>query len=362
MDTSDIKRLIRQCEGMKYGLARLHAALELLPLADKNGDPWCRITARYLVSWGYLMTDDIAKALPYCAEFFQLLEQYPHIKLGAIFELSLARESVTVALCLPQISREQCKAFLDQLELRCKHYNMGKYAFHTASFNYYFEMGMLEQARRSFEQFRVAEMEADWDCEACKVGSIASALLSLGQRDEALRAAQPLLTGALKCEHGREPSGILVNLLESDLEHGDMEAAGAKAARLARMGFVDRSDLSALSTYLLYLAAVDPERSLRLLEKGIAWSVGLWDIEDLFGIYRSAWAVCAVLAKCHTHLILKLPRKLAIYQEDGNYQAQALSEWFYKKAAECGEKFDQRNGLDRYWQSLCWVEKMICQP
>lgn len=361
MDTSDIKRLIRQCESMEYGLAKLRAALEALALADENGDPWCRISSRYFVSWSYLMSDDIAKALPVCAEFFYLLEQYPHILLGAIFELSLACESVTVALCLPQISREQCQALLNQFESRCKYYNMGKYHFHRASFNFYFEMGLYEQAIHSFERFRVEQMDADWDCEACKVGSIASALLCLGHREEALFTAQPLLSGVLKCEHGNEPSNILVNLLESDLENGDMEAAGIKAAQLFRMGFEDRGDLGSLSVYVLYLAAADPEHSLRFLEKEIAWSVGLWNLEALFDIYSSAWAVCAVLAKSHTQIILQLPRNLPIYQEEGSYQTQALSKWFFDNASEIGQKFDRRNGLDRYCQKLCWVKKRICQ-
>lgn len=360
MNTAEIKRLIRRCEDMEWNRAKLEAALVSMTLADENGDPWCRIVSRYFVSWGYIMADDRAKALPFCAEYFQLLEQYPHIKTGAIFELSLASESVTIALSLPQIPREQCQALLDHFASRSKMYNSGTYDYYSMAFTFQMEMGMYEQAERSFERFRAEPMEEGWDCKACKAGNVAEALLDLGRREEAMEAAAPLLTGAIKCDNKLQPRRILHCLLAEDLEHGYMEEAAVYAARLYRMGFRNRRQLGALGCYLLYEAVVGSVRSLSLMEKGIAWAEGMLDLGSLFYFYRSVWAVCAVLSKDHAQLPLNFPKKSLLFRDDGLYQTDALASWFYERAAEIGQKFDRRNGTRKYAQALDWVEKKIC--
>lgn len=357
MDRFELKQLIRRCEAMEYGVPRLKAALHALSLAEEVGDPWCLISSNYFVACSYLMSDDAAKALPYCAEYFQLLEQNPAIKPGAVFELYLAKSAVIIALRQPQISTQQGKALLDQFEARCKHYNTGWHHFHRTEFLFYLEIGMLERAAESFERFRVDRPAEGWDCEGCRVGSIASALLEFGRTEEALAMAQPLLAGALTCDHGSQPSDILEELLEYDLEHGDLERAAQWAAQLTRMGFHDRGDWDVLSTCLLYCALTDPERSLGMLEKGITWSIGQLDAEDLFDFYRAAWATCAVLGKQHQQLTLQLPKRFVRYQEEGVYDTQALANWFYGKAVGIGQKFDRRNGTQRYAQKLQWVEK-----
>lgn len=361
MDTIEVKRLIRRCENMEYGRAKLEAALETMALADENGDPWCRIASRYFVSWSYVLADDGAKSLPFCAEFFQLLEQYPHIKLDAVFELSLANESVHVALSLPQIPREQCQALLDYFASRSKFYNSGKYHYQKAVFEFQMEMGMYEQAECSFERFRTEQPDEDWSCEGCDAGQIAAALIDLGHREQAIEAAQPLLTGAIKCNHSIQPQSILACLLQSDLEHGCMEEAAVRVAKLTRIGFRDRSDLFALSQCLLYQAVAEPERALSLLEKGIAWSVGMLDVAVLFYFYRSAWALCDVLAKDHAQLTLGLPKKFPLFRDNGLYQTHDLAKWFYENAAEIGQKFDRRNGTDKYAHLLLIARRILCE-
>ena len=355
METAEISRLINQCEAMEYGPSRTRLAQQIKALADENSAPWNRIASCYDLACSYVMSDDSAKALPICAEYFQLLEAYPSKSPhNPVFTLYLAELSANIPLDLPQISKEQCKALLDQFETYSKRYQQATQSFHRAEFLYYRTMGEMENASHSLERFRREGLDQGRDCESCRQGTVACALLDLSRRAEAIEVARPLLTGNLKCRHGVEPRRIVTALLYDALERGLGEAAAEYAARLSHMSFQDRGDLHSLSALLLYRADGDgePGRSLRLLEKGSAWSIGMWNMDDLYHFYRGAWVFCKRLSEKCQNIYLGLPSNFPLYHADGHYEVKVLMAWFHAQAMDIAQKFDRRNGTDWYARNM----------
>lgn len=345
LDQVTFEKKQRAYRNLPYGTQRLAATLDARSAAEGLG-PGCRASVLYDLAWAYGVGDDPAKALPICAEFFALLEQYPDAVEGKNKAPSTAMIAFYVAMSLPQIPLEQCRALLEQFHQQVQRYGVGERLWQMHACHYCLMTGDTSGAEQHLQAFRITPRDAISDCMACEAGNTAECLLNLDRRQEARAVLQPVLDGELTCGH--QPWSSLAMLIHDALDHHDLEEAEALGQRLAHKTPRNCSDLTSAGALLRLWAYTDLRRSIGLLEQGIDWSMGMWDQSLLFDLYRGAWAVCTELGDEQEKIPLHLPKKFPRWQADGVYDGAALAGWFYSQMEEIAHRFDRRNGTHIY--------------
>lgn len=345
IDVVGFREKQRVYRNLPYGAKRLAATLDALSAAE-GLDPSSRASVLYDLAWAYAVGDDPAKALPTCAEFFALLEQYPDAVNSKTKAPSAAMIANYVAMELPQIPLAQCRSLLEQFHQQVKKYGIGERLWQIHACHYSLMTGDEAGAEQHLQAFRTTPRDAISDCEACEAGNTAECLMNLGRREEAKAVLQPVLDGSLTCGH--QPWSSLSMLIHDALDHGELEEAEVLGQRLAHAPLRNCSDLTSAGALLRLWAATDLGRTISLLEKGISWSIGMWDQSLLFDLYRGAWAVCSKLGERQEKIPLQLPKKFPCWQADGIYDSGTLAEWFYTQMGEIANRFDRRNGTTIY--------------
>lgn len=348
--TDEMKRLRfkekrRAYQRLPYGTQRLAATLAALS-ATEGLSPDCRADVLYDLAWAYGVGDDPAKALPTCAEFFALLEQYPDQIDGKRMAPKAAMIASYVAMNLPQIPLSQCQALLEQFHEQVRRYGIGERLWQIHACHFSFMTGDMAGAASHLQCFQRTPRDSISDCIACEASNTAECLLHLNRREEAVAVLQPVLDGSLTCD--QQPWSALAMLIHDALDHEDLDYAKELGERLARRSLQSCNDLGTVGALLRLHACTDWQHSLGLLEKGIDWSIGIWDQSLLFDFYRGAWAVCTKLGEGEAKIPLRLPKKFPCWQADGRYDSSVLSAWFYTQMQEIADRFDRRNGTSIY--------------
>lgn len=340
-----LKQLQNAYRDMPYNQRRLAVTLEALALAEQLDAP-TRATVLYDLAWAYAMGDDPAKALPICAEFLALLEECPGYRNIHTEAPSAAMIAAYVARSLPQISAEQCAALLEEFHRQVKKFGVGERLWLTHACAFSIDQGDTKAAEAHLQAFYRTKRDAISDCRACETSNIVEFLLRLGRREEAQQLLQPVLDGSLTCHD--QPWSVLCILIHDALDRGDVADAKNYAQFLSRKKLGKKSDLPCAGALLRLYSYDDCAQSLALLEQGLDWSIGLWDQLLLFDFYRGAQRFCARLSRQTPTIPLSLPKKFACWQADGLYDSAALAQWLNQQAVEIAQKFDRRNGNDRF--------------
>lgn len=345
--------LRKDYQRLPYGPIRAAANREAVEEADRSERPDSRIyriAMRGDLAWALAVGDDPAAALPVCAEFFALSEEYPDSLPSGNEVIGVAHIAAYLTQSLPQIPLDQCRALLEQFREMVRRYGLGERVWQMLACYFCMETGDRAGAREHYNTYLHTRRDSYSDCATCEAGNAAEFLLWDGRRDEAERVLRPVLEGQLVCED--QPQGILTMLIHDDLDHGDVKAAGEKARWLARISCRNRSDLDHVGAILRCRAYTGPEQSIPLLEQGVRWSAGMWDQRTLFYFYLGAWVFCTKLAEVRRHAALDLPETFSFCQQTGPYDCGVLAGWFHREATDIGERFDRRNGSKSFARKL----------
>lgn len=357
---NNLSAMRTQYINLAYGQARVVANRNAVAAADQMEEsPYYRVIMRRDLAWALAVGDDPAVALPVCAEYFSLLEQYP----DALSDnhgsdiIGVAMVAFHTAFSLPQIPLAQCNALLGQFEAMVKRYGMGDQIFHLHLCNFYQKTGRMEEALTCYEKAQSLPRDGMSDCPTCDVCNRASFLVAFGRREEGEEMARPVLEGQMTCE--QQPQEILSVLLKDDLKRGCWTEATLKAKRLYRIAHRNKNDLGFVGDVLRCWAFTDLDRAVTAMEKHLKWSIGMWEQTRPSSFFIGAWLTCAQAAKKREVLQLNLPSAFPLYQEDGTYPCQVLADWFYDKSAEIAAAFDGRNGTTDYADELNQLQGLL---
>ena len=344
----ELRRMCEEYEGLPYNAQRLSSVQQALALAERLKAHELRIRIRYDLAWACAMCDDPAKALPVCAEYFALRDQFPDLRRPSYEGPSAAMIAAYVAITLPQIPLERCRALLEQFHQQVRRCGLGERLWQMHACHFSLVTGDAPAAEAHLAAFRATPRDDISDCPACEAGNAAECLLWLGRREEAEAVVRPVLEGNLTCE--QQPQGILSMLINDDLDHGNLAGAAAYSRRLERISCRSRADLGHMGALLRCRAYTEPESGLALLERGIGWSLGMWDRQMLFNFYLGAWVLCTELS--NETISLRLSKRFPLYRDEGLYSPKTLARWFYEQAESIAARFDARNGSDRFGRTL----------
>ena len=174
--------------------------------------------------------------------------------------------------------------------------------------------------------------------------------------DKALKKAEPILSGKLKCKV--VPHYTYVNFAIYYFTHGDLENARIYAEKAAQVINWDFGYNSSLLYYkgwsILILSYINIHRALKMFSEQFNFCYRSKCGRDSFYFYLGGYHLMLQLEKSGKEkLRFSFPDKNeAIYNESGIYFVSELKNYMYLKAKFYADKFDERNCNDKYNSEL----------
>ncbi|MEV0408431.1 hypothetical protein [Actinoallomurus sp. NPDC050550] len=258
---------------------------------------------------------------------------------------------------LPEISRIDIDRLLDDLTQR--HRRAGYPPRGMLERGQYVLMcvGDLDRAAGMFAAWRSLPRDKEvmnsnrsclYDCDTCEAAGVMEWLLAIGNDEEALAAAQPVLDGTASafdssCDGMKE--WILAHALAPLLRQGRAEEAGVQHRRGLRLVTGDPSALDELAPHLTFLAATGQAvQALPLLERHLALAGERTD-HLRYELDTAVWLVVEALAGQGTAKItLRLPEWHHAHEPSGRYEAIALADRLAVPLRTLAARYDTRNG------------------
>ncbi len=254
----------------------------------------------------------------------------------------------------PHITRKQIADALDDVEQCYKASGSGDRAVLKLRYQAAREMG---DAPEVVEQLWNAWLEArrDYltDCRVCELDDELDHHVDMGEWQQVLRKAKPILDGRKSC--AEIPHLTLGTVLYPLFKLGALEQAREVHRRGYAMVTKNREFLSTVGEHLEFLTLTDNlSRGLSLLEKHLGWALDHPSYRDRFTFYTAAAFLLERLLATgeRDEVSLRLPRAFPEYKVNGGYDVRALHAWTLGQARDIANRFDTRNGTDRFARLL----------
>lgn len=248
----------------------------------------------------------------------------------------------------PQISRQQIEQSFADMQRRFEKGGHNLRAVHKLRCIAALEMGDGADAERYERLWQTSEEDALDDCKACDVSSHVGYFIDLGRHPDALKHAKPLLAGRLHCSE--VPNLTYSRLLLPLLRAGQVEPAVVCQRKSYRQMRESRKFLSNIAEHLVfYTLTGQTTKAVKLLEARLPWAAETRKLHDRFNFYLAGRLLLRRLGDGGRERIkLRLPESLPPFRPENQYSTAELADWFLSAAKEIAEKFDGRNGNDRY--------------
>lgn len=263
----------------------------------------------------------------------------------------------------PQLPLKQIENLFNQYIDFCKRFNYNLRSYYHKLINFMIHhirtgdtfCGMTVQ--EAYKKFLLTKRDDMSDCQACETDFEMTYYIEVEHdMEKALKKAKPILTGVLSCSE-------IPHVTYEELAHGyfrgkdiiNAEKYARKSVRLMLRDYGEEAGLlQSKSICFGILAFTDPRKALTVMKKCLPYTVNNKNGSDMFYFNQAAYYLCSQLKEHEVEKIrIRLPyRNEDIYQEDNIYSTSDLSEYFYDKAMELAEKFDQRNGNSIYTDML----------
>jgi hypothetical protein len=210
-------------------------------------------------------------------------------------------------------------------------------------------MGDREDADTYLDKWLAAPRDRFTDCRACETSTHVGYLIDQGKDEEAMAAAAPLLNGQLSC--ATQPQITLGRVLLPLVRMG----RPAQAAPLHLRGYRDITRkphyfTTTIAQHLVYLTLTgNLGRALAAFERYLEFGLTDRTPSDRFHFFLSCRFVLDRLRRDgRARVEMRLPRSFPAYQETGDYEVEALIDWFDGQLGELATQFNARNGNDHF--------------
>jgi hypothetical protein len=252
----------------------------------------------------------------------------------------------------PQIPLGQIHAVLDDMSRRYERAGMSLRAVHKLRCGLAMGMGDREAARAHHAAWQQAPVDSVSDCPACERNHRVKYLFFMDREAEGVTHAAPILTGRLRC--AEIPHATLAHVLLPLVRLGRLEEAVAHHRQGLRLVARNRTFVREVAMHMTFLALTDNlAQAVRLLEKHLAWALEKEGHARRFDFFLAARFLLERLeAGGKSVMRLRLPANFPLRSESGKYELTELAAWFDADLRALGERFDARNGTDRFARRL----------
>lgn len=266
-------------------------------------------------------------------------------------ERSILWQYKWVAFSLPEfptITLERIDRTLRDMTRRYEKNGRGMRGPFKIGFSCAMRMGRRAEAEADYQRWMSASDGYGDDCEACEQDTQVEYHVYAGDDGRAIREAETILMGALRCES--VPHSTHATVLMPMFRLGrDQEAVWSHARGWAMIRAKPRFVVEAAEHLTFLTMTRNTRRGLAVLERFLGPALETWN-----GIGRSRFLTAAYLlftaleGSGRGTRKLRLPQAFPAHEAGGVYSDAVLREWFRAEALVAAGKLDARNGNDWY--------------
>ncbi len=352
MTEEQLKMDYKKCLSLPRGKERMDTFQDLIRRADLIKAHSLSKYFRWMYSSELMEYGDQGKVFPLVAEYIALRETEkqwtpPDGEDGLVFMVDYCME----VLCyLPQIPLKQAEQIIAKFDKMILYNRFGRRLFYQRLFRFYGDIDTLK-ALEYLKKFKSTRRDLFSDCRACEQADMVRLFFRMGDMATAENLARPIFDGLMKCHD--VPRNIWLLYLQRALDYKELSKASSLAESLyATSTLGDPSDLGYFGAILRCWTFTAPKKATKLFKRYlIHWEV-LWDKQKWFSFIVGAWVYCKVQKAHIKTLKLELPSHCPFWKETNIYDLAQLEDWFYLQAVDIANKFDARNGTNRYTLAL----------
>lgn len=353
MDYRDqIDELLARAEALGHGMGQYALTDEAVRLADSHND----IKAGFHTRLEYIKAtmfsgqpDKMLVAFSWCLaqvdadpqrfDLYRLLWQYKWV-IGSLPDF-------------PQIERHQIAEMFADMERRFLAYGATPQAVWNKRRGVAIHMGDQESARNAHQMMATLKRDGLSDCLACEMDEAVTYYHFMGDDQTALEKARPILRDRYSCSE--VPHTTFAQVLLPLLRLGRGSEAMPYHIRGYRMIAKNPAKfIKQIAEHIKFLALTgNYPRGLRLMEKHLNLGLETCCPAWTFDIYLAMKLLMERLAEAGMVTIrVRTPATFPARTESGEYEVNALRDWFTQQAAELADRFDRRNGNDYHRRRL----------
>ena len=266
---------------------------------------------------------------------------------------------LTSLYSFPTISRAQIEAALTDYADWLKRAGYGerpadyfrwKYAAHRG------DVAASEALRQRWSKMAKSGMD---DCPACEASYSVYYHARSGQDEQALKSAQPILAGRLRC--AEVPHRTYASVLLPLLKLGRTEEATNYHQKGYKLIKQNPDFLEVMGFHLAFLAHTRklPE-AVKLFERHLPWALETLVPEEKFIFYEHLLPLFSRLRETGEEtLALRLPKSFPLFNRSGHYAVDALEAHVTETLSELAQAFDARNGTDYFQRRISADEELL---
>ncbi|MEV0395606.1 YbjN domain-containing protein [Polymorphospora rubra] len=242
----------------------------------------------------------------------------------------------------PRVGLAQTEAALDDMERRFREGGQSLQTIYNLRCKVADHLGDEAQAREWLAKWRTTPRDENSDCAGCDPSRQAELLAGWGEWEEALKIAEPVLSGVLGCTE--QPEKALVAVLVPYLHLGRYEEAAQAHVRAYRRHRYERDSFAFLPEHLRFCALTGHhERGLTILEEHLGWLDRPYDEASAMEFAAAGALVCRLAEEAG------LGGRQVHRPEHGDRAAadvtvSALAADLVATAQDLAGRFDARNG------------------
>ena len=348
VNVEDIYGMLAQIANMSHGDSQIALAEEAVRLADLGGDEKLQVEARSELISAATFGGEKEKSLVAFAWLLKKFDENPEIV--DVYELMWRYKWILGGLYdFPNISRERIDAVFADAAKRYQQLGISLRPIYGELCHLETFSGNYEKGEEYYYKWLTEAVDEFADCYACEVNKQVECFAELGADEAALKVAEPILEGKLKC--GEVPHITLGIVLLPLLRQNKIELAGEYFTKGYKLISKNKEFLQTVSQQIEFLVlTAKTKKAFNLFERHLIWAIETKNLERQYGFFRVAAILFSTVEA--DSLKLNLPTPYKGFNEDGKYQVQNLFEEFYAEANRIAELFDKRNGNDKYKSKL----------
>jgi hypothetical protein len=354
----EIEELLTRANAMGHGPAQVALTDEAVRLADLHGD----------VEFGYEARQEHVKSTMFAGlpeqmlvAFSWCLAQYDRTP-DAFDAFQLLWHYKWVVNSLPdfaQISRAQMDEMFTDMARRYEADGASVQAVWLKRRSAAIKMGdpaAAEAAQRELAKHRRDHLS---DCHACEIDADVEYFFFLGDDQQGVARAVPILEGRYSCSEVPELTYAQLLLPLLRLKRGpEAMIHHVKGYRMIAGNPVEFIPQLAMHMQFLALTGNFP-KAVKLLEKHLLLALETHCLAWRFDFYLAARLLFERLAESGRQLLkLRLPEDFPARTESGDYAPADLVAWLNEQLLDMANRFDARNGNDFFRRRIAELPKI----
>ena len=356
----------RAFEALEHGNAKIAAIRSAIEAADASDDTPFRIYLRLELCRESCFYGDCMDMMVIFPQVLAIADRYPDTPatcyepgyLDAMDHVLWVYKWILEECCnFYQVPMADCLKFFEDFRRRSLAYGYNLRTYYYYLYLFYEKIDPVK-SREAFHMFEQIPRDDNCDCRACERNTIIDFYLQQGQMERAKELSAEIENFDLTCGHDKKEAWLRLkrHYMQHYLGRREFEEAETYCHILERQRMKD-TEFQRWDDFLYCYAYLNMGKALRIYKAH--WKEWLEERHPstIFSVNRNITCFFKKLQQERKQATIKLSLDPAfpLYEESGQYSIASLYRFYYKRAREVAERFDERNGSHYYCNQLTEV-------